>query len=58
MRIKLIIHPMVINMNETKLCTIDQLRDFLRSSADMEFSAHGTDDERYAHISGVLSRFS
>lgn len=49
---------MVINMNETKLRTIDQLRDFLRSSADIEFSAQGTDDERYAHISQVLSRFS
>ncbi len=49
---------MVINMNETKLRTIAQLRDFLQSSADIEFSAQGTDDERYAHISEVLGRFS
>jgi transposase InsO family protein len=49
---------MVINMNETKLRTIGQLRDFLRSSTDIEFSAQGTDDERYAHISHVLKRFS
>lgn len=54
----MIIQPMVINMNETKLRTIKQLRDFLRSSAEIEFSAQGTDDERYAHISHVLKRFS
>lgn len=49
---------MVINMNETKLRTIKQLRDFLDSSAEIEFSAQGTDDERYGHISHILKRFS
>jgi transposase InsO family protein len=49
---------MVINMNEAKLCTIEQIEQFLTGSADITFSAHGVDTERYAHISRVLKRFS
>ncbi len=48
---------MVINMNETKLCTIEQIEQFLIASADIVFAAHGNDVERYAHISRVLKRF-
>ena len=48
---------MVINMNEAKLCTIEQIEQFLAASADIRFSAHGDDLERYAHISEVLKRF-
>lgn len=48
---------MVINMNEAKLCTIEQIEQFLAASADIRFSAHGDDLDRYAHISGVLKRF-
>jgi transposase InsO family protein len=48
---------MVINMNESKLCTIEQIEQFLRASTLVEFSAHGGDAERYAHISRVLKRF-
>lgn len=44
-------------MNETKLCTIEQVEQFLIASADIAFSAHGDDLERYAHISRVLKRF-
>ena len=48
---------MVINMNETKLCTIEQIEQFLSASTDIVFTAHGDDVERYAHISRVLKRF-
>ena len=48
---------MVINMNETKLCTIEQIEQFLSASTDIVFAAHGNDVERYAHISRVLKRF-
>ena len=48
---------MVINMNETKLCTIEQVEQFLSASTEIVFSAHGEDIERYGHISRVLKRF-
>ena len=48
---------MVINMNETRLCTIEQIEQFLGASAQIDFSAHGGDLERYAHIGDVLKRF-
>ena len=44
-------------MNESKLCTIEQIEDFLRGSTLVEFSKYGNDIERYAHISRVLKRF-
>ena len=47
---------MVIDMNETKLTTLAQLRDFLAGTADIEFQP-GPDDARYAHIADVLRRF-
>jgi hypothetical protein len=48
---------MVINMDETRLDTIQQIEEFLSASAVIEFSASGDDSERYAHISRVLKRF-
>jgi transposase InsO family protein len=48
---------MVINMNETRLETIQQIEQFLSASAAIVFSASGDDSERYAHISRVLKRF-
>jgi hypothetical protein len=48
---------MVINMDETRLTTIAQLQAFMAGNAQISFSAHGGDDERYAHISRVLKRF-
>jgi len=50
---------MVINMNETKLCTIAQLQDFLKATPQVSFSGIGekNDTQRYAHISRVLKRF-
>ena len=44
-------------MNETRLCTIEQIERFLSGSEPIEFSASGDDTERYAHISRVLKRF-
>ncbi len=44
-------------MNESKLCTLEQIEQFLGASTLVEFSAHGDDTERYAHISRVLKRF-
>lgn len=48
---------MVINMNETRLCTIEQIEQFLRGCTQIEFSKSGDDSERYEHISRVLKRF-
>lgn len=48
---------MVINMNEERLGTIEQIEDFLSGSAAIEFSVAGDDSERYGHISCVLQRF-
>ena len=48
---------MVINMDESQLRTIEQIDQFLIASADVAFTAHGGDVERYAHISRVLQRF-
>ena len=48
---------MVINMDESPLRTIEQIEQFLAASAEVTFTAHGDDVERYAHISRVLKRF-
>ena len=48
---------MVINMDESQLRTIEQIEQFLAASAEVAFTAHGGDVERYAHISRVLKRF-
>ena len=34
---------MVINMDETRLNTIEQIQEFLQASSQIEFSAHGSD---------------
>lgn len=44
-------------MNETRLCTIEQIEQFLSASARIEFSAATEDGARYEHISRVLKRF-
>jgi hypothetical protein len=51
-----IIEAMVIEMNETKLESIAQLRSFLQGSAEVQFQPCGEDAERYAFISAVLKR--
>jgi len=44
-------------MNETRLCTIEQIEQFLMACTQIEFSKSGDDSERYEHISRVLKRF-
>jgi transposase InsO family protein len=49
---------MVIDMNETKLTTLEQVRSFLAGTAEVGFCAtKGGEDERYRQIAAVLSRF-
>jgi len=50
---------MVINMDETRLRTIEQLEEFLKATPEVAFTAPGigAHDQRYAHISRVLARF-
>jgi hypothetical protein len=52
---------MVIDMEETRLRTIEQLQQFLSATASVAFTASGVDGEaenqRYEHISRVLMRF-
>lgn len=44
-------------MDESQLRTIEQIEQFLSASAEVAFTTHGGDVERYAHISRVLKRF-
>lgn len=44
---------MVIDMNETKLTMLAQLRDFLAGPGEIEFQP-GPDGKRYADIADVL----
>ena len=37
-------------MNETKLTTIDQIREFLAGTADIHWTAEADDKARYAFI--------
>jgi hypothetical protein len=48
---------MVIDRNETRLKTMEQTEQFLAASANIEFTAAGSDAQRYAHISALLQRF-
>lgn len=43
-------------MNDKKLTTLDQLRQFLAGTTEVDFQP-GQDDARYAHIADVLRRF-
>jgi transposase InsO family protein len=47
---------MVIDMNESKLCTIAQLRAFLEGTSEIQFRSIDEDPERYAFISSVIKR--
>ena len=48
---------MVIDMNESKIRTLEQVRQFLGGTADVQFAFRGDDGARYAHIAEVLRRF-
>ena len=48
---------MVINMDESRLRTIEQIEQFLSASALVVYSKHADDSERREHIARVLKRF-
>ena len=48
---------MVIDMNETRLCSLEQLQAFVGATAQVRFSACEGEDARYAHMQAVLKRF-
>jgi transposase InsO family protein len=52
-----IIQGMVIDMNETRLCSLEQLQAFLEATAEVRFLPFEGEDSRYAHIEAVLRRF-
>ena len=47
----------MIDMNEKKLVALEQLRQFLAGTTEVEFQSCGQDEERYRHIEGILKRF-
>ncbi len=49
---------MVIDMNETRLCSLEQLKAFLDGTAGVQFRPFEGDDARYAHIKVVLGRLA
>lgn len=49
---------MVIDMNESQLKTVAQLRAFMQGTLTVEFQVISNDVERYGFISAVLQRFS
>ena len=52
-----IIQGMVIDMNETRLCSLEQLQTFLDATAEVRFLPSEGEDARYAHLEAVLKRF-
>ncbi len=49
---------MVIDMNESKVRTVQQVREFLQGTRDVEFLPHGDDEARYGHVVDVVRRLS
>ena len=58
MRFGSIIHHMVIDMNETRLKTVAQLRAFLEGTLEVKFQPIHNDVECYGFIAAVLGRFA
>lgn len=48
---------MVIHMNDSKLTTLEQIRDFLAGTLEVAFTPMATDAARYEAITQVLCRF-
>src|SRR6218665_736949 len=55
-RLGSIIFRMVIDMDESRLQTISQLRAFLAGTLEVRFCVPDNDDARYAHIVAVAVR--
>src|SRR3989304_9291331 len=53
-----IIHDMVIDMNESRLNTVAQLRAFLEGTLEVKFQPIRNDIEPYGFIAGGLGRFA
>lgn len=53
-----IITAMVIDMNETQLKTVAQLRAFLHGTLEVKFLPMGSDTQRYVQIAAVLKRLN
>jgi len=51
-----IIHPMVIDMNEAHVRTVQQIRQVLAGTQELRFAAAQDDQERYDWIASVLKR--
>ena len=49
---------MVIDMNETRLCALGQLKAFLEGTGEVRFQPVEDDEGRYSHIQAVLKRFA
>jgi transposase InsO family protein len=58
MRFGSIIQDMVIDMNESRLNTVAQLRAFLAGTLEVKFHPIRNDAERYGFITAVLGRFA
>jgi transposase InsO family protein len=54
----LIIKPMVIDMNEAQVRTLEQVREVVAGTQALDFRPGGDDAARYAWIGTVLRRFS
>ena len=48
---------MIINMNESKLCTIELIEQFLAGTLEISVTKHGDEASLYQHITRVLKRF-
>ena len=48
---------MVIDMNEAKLATIEQVREFLVGTVDINFSISTDESALHAFVASVLRRF-
>ena len=48
----------MIDMNETRLCALEQLRAFLEGTGEVRFQSVADDEGRYSHLQAVLKRFA
>ena len=48
----------MIDMNETRLCALEQLKAFLEGTGEIRFQSVRDDEGRYSHIQAVLKRFA
>jgi transposase InsO family protein len=53
----LIIEVMVIDMNDSRVRTLEQVREFLEGTRAVQFRPLADDEARYRHVSEVLRRF-